>query len=61
MLYELPLGSYRAFGDEVRLILLPEGRYQFDRLSDECQTRSSEVSELTRGLDDDVDTGTSQL
>ena len=61
LLDELLLRGDGACCDVVLLIFLAERSDQLDGLRDQRQTRSCEVAELSRGLDDHVDTWTTQL
>ena len=61
LLDELLLRGDRASSDIVFLIFLTKRSDQLDGLRDQRQARSCEVTELSRGLDDDVDTWATQL
>ena len=61
LLDELLLRGDGACCDVVLLIFLAKRSDQLDGLRDQRQTRSCEVAELSRGLDDHVDTWATQL
>ena len=61
LLDELLLCGDGACSDVVLLVFLAERSDQLDGLRDQRQARCCEVTELSRGLDDHVDTGATQL